>query len=129
MSELNYLAVVVSAAAGVLAAFVYYGALGTRLAAAGSEAAGARPPAWVLPFELAKHLVLVAVVAGIVAAIDIAAWSGAVLLGLALWVGFPVVLLAGSVAHEKVPLRLAAIHAGDWLLKLVITTVIVSIWR
>jgi len=43
------------------------------------------------------------------------------------WVGFPVVLLAGSVLHERVPWRLAAIHAGDWLLKLIAVTLIVGV--
>jgi hypothetical protein len=28
-----------------------------------------------------------------------------------------------------VPWKLAAIHAGDWLVKLVVVTVIVSLWR
>jgi hypothetical protein len=39
------------------------------------------------------------------------------------------VLLTGSVIHENVPWKLAAIHAGDWLVKLVVVTVIVSLWR
>jgi hypothetical protein len=46
----------------------------------------------------------------------------AVRLGLALWVAFPGVLLTGSVVHEKVPWRLAAIHAGDWLVKLLLVS-------
>jgi hypothetical protein len=29
---------------------------------------------------------------------------------------------------EKVPPKLAAIHAGDWLLKLLVIAVIVSVW-
>ncbi len=44
------------------------------------------------------------------------------------WVGFPVVLLSGSVLHERVPWRLASVHAGDWLLKLVAVTLIVGQW-
>jgi Protein of unknown function (DUF1761) len=52
-----------------------------------------------------------------------------VLLGLALWVAFPVMLLLGSVVHEKVPWRLAALHAGDWLVKLLVISLIVGIWR
>jgi hypothetical protein len=127
MSEINYSAVVISAAAGVVAAFVYSGALSTRLAAAGSAAAEDRPPALVPLFELAKHFVLAITVAGIAAAIDLTVWPDVVLL--ALWVGFPAVLLAGSVVHEKVSWRLAAIHAGDWLVKLLIIAVIVGIWR
>ncbi len=48
---------------------------------------------------------------------------------LALWLAFPLLLLAGSVTHEHVPWNLATIHAGDRLAKLVIITAIVSIWR
>ena len=53
---------------------------------------------------------------------------GPVQLALALWIGFPVVLLTGSVIHEKVPPMLAAIHAGDWLLKLLVITTAVALW-
>jgi hypothetical protein len=30
---------------------------------------------------------------------------------------------------EKVPLTMAAIHAGDWLVKLVVISAIVGAWR
>ncbi len=128
MIDINVWAVAVAAVAGFLAAFAYYAVLGGRLAAAGSAVTNERPPAWIALFELVKHAVLAAVVAGLVAAIDVAEWAGATLLGLVLWVGFPVVLLAGSVVHEKVPWRLAVIHAGDWLAKLVIIAMIVGVW-
>lgn len=68
-------------------------------------------------------------VAGLVARLDLGNWTGAVVLGLALWIAFPVVLLAGSVFHESVRWRLAAIHAGDWLVKLLVIAVIVRFWR
>jgi hypothetical protein len=51
-----------------------------------------------------------------------------VLLGLALWLGFPFVLLTGSMMWEKVPAVTAMLHAGDWLLKLVVISVIVGLW-
>ena len=57
------------------------------------------------------------------------ALTGALLLALVLWIAFPVVLLAGSVIWENVPAKLAALHAGDWLLKLALITTIVSLWR
>ncbi len=46
-----------------------------------------------------------------------------------LWIGFPVVLLSGSVLWEDVPARLAAIHAGDWLIKLLLIGAILAAWR
>jgi hypothetical protein len=61
--------------------------------------------------------------------IDIADWTDGVLLGLSLWIGLPVVLWVGAVMWERIPPRLAAIHAGDWLLKLLVIAVLVTLWR
>jgi hypothetical protein len=47
-------------------------------------------------------------------------------LGLGLWGAFPVVLLTGSVVHGKVPWQQAAIHAGDWLVELLLVSVTVG---
>jgi hypothetical protein len=38
-------------------------------------------------------------------------------------------ILLGSVIHENVPWKLAAIHTGDWLVKLLLMAVILSLWR
>src|ERR687898_274843 len=46
-----------------------------------------------------------------------------------LGMGFPRMILLGSVVHEDVPLMLAAIHAGDWLVKLLLMAVILGVWR
>lgn len=127
MSELNYLAIIVAAVAAFLAAGGYYAALGKQLERFSS--APAKMPPWLLAVEVAKHFVVAVVVAGLAAGIGITAWPSAVLLGLALWVGFPVILLLSSVLHEKVPLPLAALHAGDWLVKLLLIAVIVGVWK
>lgn len=127
MIGMNYLAIIIAAVAAFLAAGGYYAALGKQLEKFSS--APANIPPWLLAVEVAKHLVIAVVVAGLAAGIGITAWPTAVLLGLALWVGFPVILLLGSVLHEKVPLQLAALHAGDWLVKLLLIAVIVSVWK
>lgn len=127
--EINYLAVVVAAVAAFVASSVWYGVLGSQLARLNDAYAdSAGTPAWkVVLVELARSLVVAAMLAGL--AVGISGWAGAVALGLALWIGFPVVLLIGSVFHENVPWKLAAIHAGDWLVKLVVIAVIVGVWR
>jgi hypothetical protein len=127
MIEMNYLAIIVAAVAAFLAAGAYYAALGKQLEKFSS--APAAMPLWLLAVEVAKHFVVAAVVAGLAAGIGITAWPSAVLLGLALWVGFPVMLLLGSVVHEKVPWWLATLHAGDWLAKLLLIAVIVGVWK
>lgn len=60
---------------------------------------------------------------------EVADWVGALALALALWIGFALVLWAGEILHERTPWKLAAIHAGDWLIKLTAVTVIVGVWQ
>jgi hypothetical protein len=52
-----------------------------------------------------------------------------VCLGLAVWAGFPLVLWMGAVIWENTPPGLAVIHGGDWLVKLLVVAVIVSVWQ
>ena len=131
MPDLNWLAIIVAAVAVFVVSTVYYilfTAQLKRLSAAYADADGSPPP-WKVALEIVRSLVVGAVVAGLVALIGVTDMAGALQLGLALWIGFPVVLLAGSVIWEKVPPMLAAIHAGDWLLKLLVIAMIVTLWR
>ena len=130
MQEINYLAVVVAAVVVFVFAAVYYSVMagaGKELGAAWAQ--GQRPDVRLIAVELAKSLVIALVVAVLVARIGIADAAGAIVLGLALWVAFPLMLLLGSVTRENVPWQLAAIHAGDWIVKLVVISVIAAIWR
>ena len=79
--------------------------------------------------ELIRTLVVAYVFARLVGLVGIRTWQRAVRLGLWVWIGFPTMILLGSVAHENVPLQLAAIHAGDWLVKVLILAVVPSVWR
>ncbi len=129
MPEINILAVLVATAVCFGIGAIYYGVLGNRLAAARSTAAAeARPMLLTLAVEVLRCLVLATVVAGLAAAAGVDTWTGGLLLGLVLWVGFPLVLWVGAIVHEHTPWQLAAIHAGDWLLKLLAVGVIVSVW-
>jgi hypothetical protein len=115
----------VNVAAATVAAFVaggaYYAVFGAQLGA--SEPM----PPWKLAVEVLRCLIVAAVVAGLASQAEIDEWSGGLLLGLALWVGFPFVLWVGAVVHENTPGRLALVHGGDWLLKLLLVGVIVTI--
>jgi len=45
---------------------------------------------------------------------------GAVHFGLFVWIGFPVIILTGSVLWRNTSLKVAAIHAGDWFVKMMV---------
>ena len=130
MIEVSYLAVAVAAVAAFVISSIYYAVLGKQLAALSPAYADAgRPPPWKLLVEIVRSLIVATVLACLAAKLEITDVTGALLLGLSMWIGFPVVLLAGSVLWEKVPPKLATIHAGDWLLKLLAVTIIVSVWH
>ncbi|WP_218604128.1 DUF1761 domain-containing protein [Pseudonocardia abyssalis] len=125
---MNPLAVGVAAVAAFVASGAYYGALAARLARLSPAYAGERRSvATTAGFELVRNVVLALVIAGLAAGLGVTALGPALLLALALWVAFPAVLLTGSVFHERVPVALAGIHAGDWLLKVLIITLVVGI--
>lgn len=130
MPDFNYLAVLVASVVAFLLSGAWYGALGRQLAALHpAYAQPAESPAATVAVELVRNVVVALVTSGLAALVGVAGLAEALLLGLALWVGFPLVILAGSVFHEKVPPRLAAIHAGDWLLKLLVIAAVVGVWR
>jgi hypothetical protein len=131
MNDLNYLAIVAAAVSVFVLSSVYYSVFGQRLAQLHPAYADGmtRPPAWKMLVEVVRSLVVASVLAGLAAELHITDWAGGVALGLALWIGFPVVLWTGAVMWERVPLKLAAIHAGDWLMKVLVIAVIVSVWN
>lgn len=129
MPELNWLAVVVAAVVVFITSTVYYIVFAARmveLRQGNDDAGGVRP--WKIGVEIVRSLVLGTVIAGLVALLGVTDIGGALQLALALWIGFPVILLVGSVIWENVSPALATIHAGDWLLKLLIVTIIVTVW-
>jgi hypothetical protein len=129
MPDVQLAAVLAAAVAAFASGATYYALLGEQLAGASDAAAsGERPAPWVPAVELARCLVLATVVGGLAAQGEIDTWLGGAALGLALWIGFPLVLWTGAAVHEGTPWRLAAIHGGDWLVKLLLVALVVTVW-
>jgi len=129
MTELNFVAVAAAAVAALIISGVYYGLLADQLARVSAAAAvGDAMTPWQVGAELLRSLVTATVTAVLGAEAGVDGWAGGLLLGVLLWIGFPLMLWAGAMLHEGAPWRLAAIHGGDWLAKLVAIAAIVSVW-
>ena len=123
------LGVVIAAVAAFILSSVYYmlvspfeqRALGDRALDRGMPG-----PAKILT-ELVRTVVVGAAFAWVADQADLLTLPGALLLALVLWVAFPVVLLTGSMIWERVPWQTAAIHSGDWLLKLLLISLVVGL--
>jgi hypothetical protein len=131
MDGVNYLAVL----AATVAAFVVSAAWYTLFGRASADRTGATAqqdpgiPPWKVVVELTRSLVVASVLAVLTTLVDISELAGSMILAVSLWIAFPVVLLTGSVIWEGVAWRLAAIHSGDWLVKLVVIATIIGLWR
>ena len=126
---MNYLAIVVAVVVAFVASTVWYIVFGAeRERLLGTQGgASERPPVWMVLVELVRSFVVAYVLAVLFGFVGGVGFIGAVGLGLMIWVGFPVVLLVGSVIWDRVPWKLAAIHAGDWLVKLLLMAIIVGL--
>ena len=96
--------------------------------AAPSTAADTTSPVWTMLFVVAQSLVVASVLAYFVSRLGISDRRATLRLGALMWI-FPASILLGSVVHENVPLALAAIHAGGWLVKLLLISVLLGTRR
>src|SRR6059036_3524248 len=110
MVHVNYLAVLVSAVAVFVLGWLWYSPLlffkpWMRLRGLDPVAAmsGAKMPVGKLVIEFARCFVLAYVIARFVALLGVGSGLGAIRFGLATWIGFPVIVLTGSVLWENVP--------------------------
>ena len=136
MPHVNYIAVLVAAIVVFVLGWLWYSPLlfyKPWMRARGMDPAvamaGAKMPTGKLVIELVRCFVLAYIVAHFVAALGITNWLGAVHFGIFLWIGLPVILLVGSILWENTPVKVAAIHAGDWLVKLLVIPIIVTLWQ
>jgi hypothetical protein len=130
LNRVNFIALSVVVVVAFIASSLWYSPLlfGREFLELSGVTASPSPNAVKALCELFRTFVLAYVIARLVLRLNIADWKGALQLGLWLWIGFPVVLLTGSMLWQNVPWQLAAIHSGDWLIKLILIPVVVAVW-
>jgi Protein of unknown function (DUF1761) len=129
MLKINHLAVVVAAMAAFVLSSGWYVLFSKEMKKLHVMADMKKAPTWKKLVVFVQSLVVAFVFAHLLALGGIVGWVSAAQLGVWVGIGFPVMILTGSVIWENVPWKLAAIHAGDWLLKLLLMAVILGVWR
>jgi len=135
MLGINYWAVIVAAVVAFVMGGLWYspflfGKAWARLRGMNSaEAAGTQMRPGEILAEFVRGLIVAVVLAGFVVYLGVVNWVGAIYLGLAVSIGFQATSIVGSVIHEKYPLKLYAIHAGDALTKTLVMAVLLGVWR
>jgi uncharacterized protein DUF1761 len=130
MPGINSLAIIAAALATFVASSAWYILFGRQLRELSPAMANMRAaPVWKKIVVVLQGFVLAFVVAMLIERLQITTWSGGALLGSWLWLGLSAVQWVGSIMWENVPLKLAAIHAGDWLVKLILVGAILGAWH
>jgi uncharacterized protein DUF1761 len=128
---INFWAVIVASLAAFVASSVWYIAFSRPLAQLSpAMAAEMKSPAnWKKIVVVVQSVVLASVLAYVIGRTGARGWLDSAGIGLVLWIGLSAVQWVGSIIWESVPVRLAALHAGDWLVKLLLISAIVGGWR
>ncbi|MBC8770414.1 DUF1761 domain-containing protein [Arenibacter sp. BSSL-BM3] len=126
MTKTNYLSVLLSTVICFLLGAFYYTIFGAELSKYSTPVVEQQEVFPSMVVELIRCFILSVVLVILVNITNSNNWKEGFKLGLLLWLGFPLVLWMGAIAHENTPIMLAIIHSGDWLLKLIVLTVILS---
>jgi hypothetical protein len=129
--DINLLAIITCTLAAFVVSTIWYMTLGkARAQILGLDLRKERrPKPQNILLELLRTFLLALVFAIVLSELKDSSLHASVLLGLRLWLAFPFILLSGSVMWDKVPKKLAAIHAGDWFIKLMLIAIILGSWR
>ncbi len=130
MNRVNFSALTVVTVVVFIASLLWYSPLvfGRQFTELSGFTTRPQPNAAKALCELLRTFILAYVIARFMLRLNVRDWKAGLGWGLLLWVGFPVVLLTGSMLWQNVPWQLAAIHSGDWLIKLALIPVTVAVW-
>ena len=85
-------------------------------------------PQWTMAFAPLREIIASFVLAHLIVLIGLTKWKVTTRLMLLLWVAFHAVGMAGAVLWDNMQWQLGAVHAGDWLMKMLYMGVVLSIW-
>ncbi len=130
--KMNYWAIAAAAVAAFLFSSLYYSPLllGNVWRAVDPVATAAvRPSPAKALVEFVRTVVITLVIARIMTLLGSGALKSALELALWLWFGFSAMMWAGAIMWENTPWQIAAIHSGDWLVRTVLISMILAVWR
>lgn len=128
--NVNPAAIVVAAVTAFAFSLVWYSPLlfgDIWTEAQGAEATQMEP--WKFFIAPLRELFTAWFLAWLFGRLGVVDWKDAAGIAILLWLAFYVVQLAGAVIFDGMLPALGAVHAGDWLGKMIIMSSIVNAWR
>ena len=85
-------------------------------------------PIWKMLLAPVRELLAATVLAYLIVRLRVVTWTSAASLGFGVWLAFHAVQMAGAVIWDNMPWKLGAVHAGDWLMKMLFMTIALTLW-
>ena len=126
MTRTKVIGIALAAVSAFAASSLWYSPVlfGRQFVALGGVAASPNPDGWKIAAEMLRNLLLASVICWLLTHQEANRLRAALGFAAILWLGFPFTLLSGSVLWQNVPPELALIHSGDWLMKVLLMTLI-----
>lgn len=86
-------------------------------------------PQWTMLMAPLREIIASYVIALLITRVAISDWRNAIRLMLLLWLAFHAVGMAGAILWDHMPWQLGAVHAGDWLLKMIYMATVLNFWH
>lgn len=86
-------------------------------------------PEWTMAFAPLRELIASYVIALLITKLALTTPRSAVHLMLLLWLAFHAVGMAGAILWDHMAWQLGAVHAGDWLMKMLFMALVLSAWH
>jgi len=126
MTRTKVIGIALAAVCAFAASSLWYSPVlfGRQFVAPSGVAASPNPDCWKIAAEMLRNLLLASVICWLLTHQEPNRLRAALGLATIPWLGFPVTLLSGSVLWQNAPPELALIHSGDWLMKVLLMTLI-----
>lgn len=85
-------------------------------------------PRWTMVFAPLRELIVVYVLAKLILILNLVQWKHTLKLVLLLWISFHAVGMIGAILWDNMQWQLGAVHAGDWLMKIIFMGIVLTKW-
>lgn len=127
--KLNYWAVVVTGVAAFFLSIIWYSPLFFgKFWEQYRNVPNPNIPQWTMAFVPLRELIASFVLAKLIVRLNVTNWKETAKLMLLLWLAFHAVGMAGAILWDNMQWQLGAIHAGDWLMKMLFMGIILTQW-
>jgi hypothetical protein len=86
-------------------------------------------PQWTMLFAPLREIIAAYVLALLIARLELRDWKATTSLILLLWLAFQAVGMAGAILWDNMQWQLGAVHAGDWLMKMLFMGIALTLWK